>query len=320
MAPAIGAMVWQRRARLAKLKLEGLARAQLWRTILLESLLLLGSGCTAGACSASTVSTLPTARSRRRLTSPWLTRLLAQPAARAREPRPGDCRRARGARAPRVSGDRCAGRRCAAGVSGRALARLRPTRTECDQPGNKPLGAAPIASDVHTKGGESNRDGHERHHSAEQRLRSCRSQVFRIARGAHLGDRRARPRSWQIERYDDIVLRSAIARSPLKRLKHGVPLAWVLLAGEVTLSAAKQASRLDGAQRRRLIALARKSGGRPSSLNEHERKELSILLADLQPRLFFGSTLKRMSPMPLPKRLLYGRRGSDARKAASRQP
>lgn len=49
MAAAIGAMVWQRRARLAKLKLEGLARAQLWRTILLESLLLLGAGCVAGA-------------------------------------------------------------------------------------------------------------------------------------------------------------------------------------------------------------------------------------------------------------------------------
>jgi putative ABC transport system permease protein len=49
MAAAIGAMVWQRRARLAKLKLEGLARAQLWRTILIESLLLLGSGCITGA-------------------------------------------------------------------------------------------------------------------------------------------------------------------------------------------------------------------------------------------------------------------------------
>jgi putative ABC transport system permease protein len=49
MAAAIGAMVWQRRARLAKLKLEGLARAQLWRTILLESLLLLGTGCITGA-------------------------------------------------------------------------------------------------------------------------------------------------------------------------------------------------------------------------------------------------------------------------------
>lgn len=49
MAAAIGAIVWQRRPRLAKLKLEGLARAQLWRTILLENLLLLGAGCATGA-------------------------------------------------------------------------------------------------------------------------------------------------------------------------------------------------------------------------------------------------------------------------------
>jgi putative ABC transport system permease protein len=49
MAAAMGAMVWQRRPRLAKLKLEGLPRAELWRTILLESLLLLGAGCLTGA-------------------------------------------------------------------------------------------------------------------------------------------------------------------------------------------------------------------------------------------------------------------------------
>jgi putative ABC transport system permease protein len=49
MAAAMGAMVWQRRPRLAKLKLEGLPRVELWRTILLESLLLLGAGCLTGA-------------------------------------------------------------------------------------------------------------------------------------------------------------------------------------------------------------------------------------------------------------------------------
>lgn len=48
MAAAIGAMVWQRRPRLAKLKLEGIARMRLWRTILLENLLLLGAGCATG--------------------------------------------------------------------------------------------------------------------------------------------------------------------------------------------------------------------------------------------------------------------------------
>jgi len=49
MVAAIGAMVWQRRPRLAKLQLEGFARLELWRTILLESVLLLGAGCLCGA-------------------------------------------------------------------------------------------------------------------------------------------------------------------------------------------------------------------------------------------------------------------------------
>jgi putative ABC transport system permease protein len=49
MAAAIGNMVWQRRPRLAKLKLEGFPRMELWRTILLESVLLLAVGCLSGA-------------------------------------------------------------------------------------------------------------------------------------------------------------------------------------------------------------------------------------------------------------------------------
>ncbi len=49
MAAAMGAMIWQRRPRLAKLKVEGLPRVELWHTILLESALLLGVGCLTGA-------------------------------------------------------------------------------------------------------------------------------------------------------------------------------------------------------------------------------------------------------------------------------
>jgi putative ABC transport system permease protein len=49
MAAAMANMVWQRRPRLAKLKLEGFPAAELWRTIMLESVLLLGVGCTTGA-------------------------------------------------------------------------------------------------------------------------------------------------------------------------------------------------------------------------------------------------------------------------------
>jgi putative ABC transport system permease protein len=49
MAAAMGAMIWERRPRLAQLKLEGFPRVELWHTILLESLLLLGVGCSTGA-------------------------------------------------------------------------------------------------------------------------------------------------------------------------------------------------------------------------------------------------------------------------------
>jgi putative ABC transport system permease protein len=49
MAAAMGAMIWQRRPRLAKLKLEGFSARELWQTIILEGVLLLGVGCTTGA-------------------------------------------------------------------------------------------------------------------------------------------------------------------------------------------------------------------------------------------------------------------------------
>ncbi len=46
---AMSAMVSQRRPRLARMKLEGFPRRGLWRSLLLESALLLGSGCLLGA-------------------------------------------------------------------------------------------------------------------------------------------------------------------------------------------------------------------------------------------------------------------------------
>jgi putative ABC transport system permease protein len=49
MAAAMGALIWQRRPRLAKLKLEGFAQVELWQTIVLESFLLVGVGCSTGA-------------------------------------------------------------------------------------------------------------------------------------------------------------------------------------------------------------------------------------------------------------------------------
>jgi putative ABC transport system permease protein len=49
VAIALSAAVWQRRARLAALKIQGFDRIQLWRALLLESTILLGVGCAVGA-------------------------------------------------------------------------------------------------------------------------------------------------------------------------------------------------------------------------------------------------------------------------------
>jgi putative ABC transport system permease protein len=49
MAAAMGAMVWQRRGRLAAMKVDGFGRLVLWRALLWESAILLGLGCALGA-------------------------------------------------------------------------------------------------------------------------------------------------------------------------------------------------------------------------------------------------------------------------------
>jgi len=112
------------------------------------------------------------------------------------------------------------------------------------------------------------------------------------------------------------MLRFALKRLPLRRIAPGVPVVWALLAGEVALMAADHLSRLNAAQRRRLLALTIKSRGRPSTLSEADRLELRILVAKFEPRLFVGSTVKRLSPVPVPKRLLYGPRAQRSDRAS----
>lgn len=49
MAAAMGAAIWQRRASLAALRIQSFTPRQLWRVLLLESAVVLGAGCLAGA-------------------------------------------------------------------------------------------------------------------------------------------------------------------------------------------------------------------------------------------------------------------------------
>jgi len=49
VASALSAVIWRRRAQLASLKVQGYDRNQLWRAVLLESMVVLGVGCAVGA-------------------------------------------------------------------------------------------------------------------------------------------------------------------------------------------------------------------------------------------------------------------------------
>jgi hypothetical protein len=115
------------------------------------------------------------------------------------------------------------------------------------------------------------------------------------------------------------VLRLILGSPWGKRLSHGMPVARLLLVAEVAFLAQRHLSKLDFRQRRRLLTLLVRSRGRPRSLAAPERREFLYLLARLEPRLLLGTAVRRLSPVPLPKRLLYGGRGSPARTALSRR-
>jgi hypothetical protein len=86
-----------------------------------------------------------------------------------------------------------------------------------------------------------------------------------------------------------------------------VPVVKLLSAAEIALLAHDHLARLTPAERRRLIALVRAGRGRRARLTESERAELETLLVKLAPRMFMGTAVDRLSPVPLPRRLLYGR-------------
>jgi hypothetical protein len=87
-----------------------------------------------------------------------------------------------------------------------------------------------------------------------------------------------------------------------------VPVVKLLSAAELALLARDHVSRLSPSERRRLLALVRVGHGRRSRLTGAEREELEGLLAKLQPRMLVGTAVDRLSPVPLPRRLVYGPR------------
>jgi hypothetical protein len=87
-----------------------------------------------------------------------------------------------------------------------------------------------------------------------------------------------------------------------------VPLMKLLAAAELVLLARDHLMRLTPAERRRLVTLVRAGRGRRRNLSAYERAELASLIAKVEPRLLAGAAAERLSPFPLPRRLLFGPR------------
>lgn len=85
-----------------------------------------------------------------------------------------------------------------------------------------------------------------------------------------------------------------------------LPVLKLLSAAEIALLAHDHVTRLSPTERRRLVVLVRVGHGRRSRLTGAERDELEGLLAKLQPRLLMGEAVNRLSPVPLPRRLVFG--------------
>jgi hypothetical protein len=97
----------------------------------------------------------------------------------------------------------------------------------------------------------------------------------------------------------------AVARVPgLKRL----PVMKLLALAELLVIARDHIERLEPHERRRVVELVRRGRGRPSNLSQSEREELAELIAKAEPRLFAGEAAEKLSPVPLPKRLVRGPR------------
>lgn len=85
-----------------------------------------------------------------------------------------------------------------------------------------------------------------------------------------------------------------------------LPVFKLISIAEVAILAREHLLRLTPAERRRLLELMRVARGRPSQLGTADRDELAELVAKLEPRRLAGHAADRMSPVPLPKRIVNG--------------
>jgi hypothetical protein len=87
-----------------------------------------------------------------------------------------------------------------------------------------------------------------------------------------------------------------------------IPLARLVLAGKIVLLARQHWLRLEPGERRRLISLVRQGRGWPRNLSPGDRAELARLIQKADPWLFAKLVAQRFSPLPVPNRMVRGRR------------
>ena len=100
-------------------------------------------------------------------------------------------------------------------------------------------------------------------------------------------------------------LTHALGRLPLLRR---LPVFKLLAVAEIAMLARTHFAKLDATERRRLVELVRTGRGRSRNLSAEEREELAALVAKVEPRAFAGLAADKLSPVPLPRRLVYGSR------------
>ncbi len=86
-----------------------------------------------------------------------------------------------------------------------------------------------------------------------------------------------------------------------------IPVARLIVIGEVAMLARAHFERLEPDERRRLVTLMSRAHGRRRNLSDRDRAEFAALTAKLDPRLFAGLVAERFSPVPLPQRVVRGR-------------
>jgi hypothetical protein len=90
----------------------------------------------------------------------------------------------------------------------------------------------------------------------------------------------------------------------MRKMTKAVPLARLLTAAQVVMMARSHWHRLETYERRRVLYLVRRGRG----LSIAERAELARLVAKADARLFAGLVAQRFSPVPLPRRIVRGKR------------